>query len=127
MLYSFYLMLIVGIGGAFGSIMRFAAGNWVQQLFEMPTYPLATTFVNIIGCFFIGIISSLAESRIALSGEMRIFLQIGVLGGFTTFSSFGYETFSLIHGGEFFLAIANVLVQITLGFSAVWLGYYLGQ
>jgi CrcB protein len=77
----------------------------------------------VLGCFLIGLISGLAELRSLLSPEWRMFLLIGLLGGFTTFSTFGYETIALVRDGAFLTALANVLVQVVLGLSAVWLGF----
>ena len=62
-----------------------------------------------------------------MSPELRIFLQIGILGGFTTFSTFGYETFNLIRDGQFLLGVGNILLQVMVGLFAVWLGYTISQ
>jgi len=119
-------MLIAGIGGFIGTIMRYTLNNLVYKALAYPIFPFGTLIINVLGCFFIGYIASLAESRVSLTTETRIFLQIGILGGFTTFSSFGYETFNLIRDGQFFLGAANILVSVFVGLFAVWLGYYLG-
>jgi CrcB protein len=71
----------------------------------------------------IGFITGLAEVRNLLSPELRVFLLIGLLGGFTTFSTFGYETIALLRDGAFLTAVANVLVQVIMGLSAVWIGF----
>lgn len=122
-----YHLFIAGIGGFFGTMMRYLLNSAIYQVFAYPLYPYGTFIINITGCFFIGLIASLAESRLSLSPDVRIFIQIGILGGFTTFSTFGYETFSLIRDGQFLLGMSNVLLQVFVGLFAVWLGYYLGQ
>jgi len=88
--------------------------------------PWATFVVNVIGCLVIGALAGrIATERLHLSPAMRTFLFVGVLGGFTTFSSFGLDTFTLGHGGEHAAAFWNVAGQIGLGLGAVWLGFYL--
>ena len=79
--------------------------------------------MNILGCFLIGFITGLVEVRNLLGPEMRMFILIGLLGGFTTFSTFGFETFALLRDGAFVTALANVLVQVIVGLSAVWIGF----
>ena len=108
---------------AFGSIGRYLLAGAVYQLFPNLNFPTGTAVVNILGCFLIGLITGLAEVRNLLSPEMRIFILIGLLGGFTTFSTFGFETFALLRDGAFVTALANVLVQVIVGLSAVWLGF----
>jgi len=81
--------------------------------------------VNLVGCFAIGVIVGLAESRQLFGPEFRIFALIGILGGFTTFSTFGYETFAMIKDAEYLRATANVGGQVILGLALVWLGYTL--
>lgn len=120
-------ILIAGAGGFLGTIMRYLLNNLIYKLFNAPLFPYGTMTINILGCFIIGLIASLAESRIDLTPEMRIFIQIGILGGFTTFSTFGYETLALLRDGEFLLGLINVLVQVVVGLFAVWLGYHLAQ
>ena len=116
-------ILFVGVGGFFGSIGRYLLSGAVYQLFPNLHFPIGTTVVNVSGCLLIGFISALVEVRNLLSPEVRVFLLIGVLGGFTTFSTFGYETIALLRDGAFFSGLANVLIQVVVGISAVWLGY----
>ncbi len=85
-------------------------------------FPLGTFLVNIFGCLLIGYLMQLSESRGVLQAEWRLFVFVGLLGGFTTFSSFGMETFQLIRDGEFILAILNAVGQVVLGLTMVWLG-----
>jgi len=114
--------LLVGFGGFLGSIARYLAGGAVHRLVEGSVFPCGTLFVNVTGCLAIGFLAALSEARGVLSPEARVFLLIGVLGGYTTFSSFGYETFQLMRGGEMLAAAANVLIQVVVGLGAVWAG-----
>ena len=91
----------------------------VRHIIFFPT----SAAVNIIGCFLIGVLTGLVELRNLLSPEMRMFLLIGLLGGFTTFSTFGHETVALMRDGEFLHAVGNVLIQVIIGLAGVWLGY----
>ena len=116
-------ILFVGVGGFFGSIGRYLLSGAVYQMFPNLHFPIGTTVVNILGCFLIGIATALVEVRNLLSPEIRVFLMIGMLGGFTTFSTFGYETIALLRDGAFFTGLANVLIQVIVGISATWLGF----
>lgn len=113
---------MVGFGGFIGSILRYAISGYVQDLFRSATFPFGTIAVNIAGCFIIGFFSHLAESRGVFSPDARVFVFIGVLGGFTTFSSFGNETINLLRDGQNLLAFANVTFHIILCLVAVWIG-----
>ena len=116
-------LLFVGAGGFLGSIGRYLLSGAVYQIFPKLYFPIGTAVVNILGCLLIGFITGLAEVRNLLGPEMRVFLLIGLLGGFTTFSTFGFETFALLRDGAFLGVIANVLIQVIVGISAVWLGF----
>ena len=116
-------ILFVGVGGFFGSIGRYLLSGAVYQMFPNLHFPIGTTVVNVLGCFLIGIATALVEVRNLLSPEIRVFLVIGMLGGFTTFSTFGYETIALLRDGAFFTGLANVLIQVIVGISAIWLGF----
>ena len=115
-------VLIVGIGGFIGSILRYLLSGVSQNLFKAVTFPIGTLIVNILGCFVIGFLSILAEYRNAFNDFIRTMLFIGVLGGFTTFSSFSNETFNLFREGDTVLAIVNIFVQIAGGLLFVWFG-----
>jgi len=117
--------LLIGLGGALGAIMRYSISGWVQRLWQDSIFPFGTLVVNIFGCLLIGLLSQLAESRNAFPPETRVFLFIGVLGGFTTFSTFGNESFNLFRDGQNLSAFANLFFHIFLGLSAIWLGRYL--
>ena len=116
-------LVYVGLGGFIGSIGRYLASGAVHQIFPSIYFPIGTAVVNILGCFLIGILTGLAELRNLFSPEMRTFLLFGLLGGFTTFSTFGHETVALMRDGEFLPAVGNVLIQVIIGLSGVWLGF----
>jgi CrcB protein len=117
-----YPVIYVAIGGALGSISRYLLGTWIQNVSRSIDFPYGTLAVNLIGCFVIGFLSQLAETRGAFTPEMRAFVFVGILGGFTTFSSFANETFNLFRDGETFYALANVGANVILGLALVWLG-----
>ena len=115
-------MFLAGIGGFIGSSLRYAATGYAQQLSRSIDFPYGTLAVNLAGCFIIGFLSQLAESRGVFTAESRTFVFIGILGGFTTFSAFGNETMNLWREGQNTLALANVGAHILLGLGLVWVG-----
>ena len=119
------LAALVGAGGFIGALARFAMAGLFQRLFPLSVYPWGTLFVNLLGCLLIGVIAGFAEKGAVFSPEFRTFVLIGLLGGFTTYSTFGYETFVLLRQAEFFHAAANVLVHLVAGVLMVWLGFVL--
>lgn len=116
-------LLLVGAGGFLGSIARAWLSNFVQQTSDS-AFPLGTLAVNVIGCLVIGALSQVGETHDIFSAETRAFLFVGVLGGFTTYSSFGNETINLWRGGGW-LAFVNVAAQLLLGLGAVLVGRWL--
>ena len=118
---------LVGAGGFLGAILRYLVGGWVHGILDNASFPYGTLVVNVSGCLVIGFLSGLAESRSVLGPEARLFLFIGVLGGFTTFSSFAYETFSLARDTENLAAAMNVFAQLSLGLAGVWFGNALAR
>lgn len=114
--------LVAGAGGFIGSAARYLLGGAVTRTVPKMAYPLATTMINILGCLAIGLIAGAAEARGSISDPLRIFLMVGILGGFTTFSTFGYETLVLMRDARLGLAAANVVIQLTVGLAAVWFG-----
>ena len=118
-------VFLVGVGGFIGSVLRYLLSGLVQEWRD--DFPVGTLAVNVIGCLFIGLISQLAEARGAFPPGARAFLVIGVLGGFTTFSSFGNETMNLWRDGERLLGFLNIAAQLLLGLGAVWLGRVLAD
>ena len=123
-------LLLVGAGGFIGSVLRFALGGGVHRWLPMSTFPYGTLVVNVLGCLAVGALTGLADARQALNASQRVFLLIGVLGGFTTFSTFAYETLALAQDSDVPRALANVALQVVLGLGAAWLGWagarYLG-
>ena len=113
-------LFLAGIGGFIGSTLRYAVTGYVQQLSRSIDFPYGTLAVNLIGCFLIGFLSQLAETRGVFTAESRTFVFIGILGGFTTFSAFGNETMNLWRDGQNTLAMANVAANVLLGLGAVW-------
>jgi CrcB protein len=101
--------------------------GFFDRLSPALAFPIGTLAVNILGCFLIGLLHGLAESRDLIGTDTRIFLFIGVLGGFTTFSTFGFESLALLKDGEFFKTSANILLHVIVGLSAVWIGDTLGR
>lgn len=120
-------VLWVGAGGFFGAIGRYAVGGAVHRLVPGAAFPYGTLAVNLAGCLLVGVVAGLAESRQVFSPEARLFLVLGFLGSFTTFSSFGYETLSLARDAEVLRAAANVVVHVVAGLGAAWLGLSLSR
>ena len=118
--------IAVAVGGALGSMARHFVNMEVAHRLERAV-PWSTFVVNVIGCLAIGLLAGrVASGRLHLSNLARTFIFVGVLGGFTTFSSFGLDTFTLGHGGDHKAAAWNIVGQVSLGVGGVWLGYYLG-
>ncbi|HEX6995438.1 MAG TPA: fluoride efflux transporter CrcB [Gammaproteobacteria bacterium] len=115
--------LWVALGGALGSMSRYAVGRVVARFAE-GAFPWSTLIVNVSGSLLIGVLAALAaDGRAPLSSEARAFLLVGVLGGFTTFSSFSLETLSLVRDGQWVGAAVNVLASVGLCFLAVSIGF----
>jgi CrcB protein len=115
--------LVVGCGGFLGALARYGLGGLVQRAAPLSTFPYGTLAVNLLGCLAIGVLAGLAESRQLFGAEFRTFALIGVLGGFTTFSTFGYETFGMLRDDEYLRAAGNVAVHVLAGLACVWLGF----
>ena len=118
-------VLLAGLGGFIGSAGRYLVGGWVHRAWPLSSFPLGTLVVNVSGCFLIGLLAALVEVRQLFGPDLRVFLLIGLLGGFTTFSSFAYETLALLRDAELGRALANVAAQVVLGLGAAWVGYAL--
>ena len=115
--------LWVGVGGFLGTVLRYGLGGWVSRMKAGWTFPIETLVINVAGCLLLGFLAGLAEQRGVFAGTSRAFLFIGLLGGFTTYSTFGYETFHLLRGGQWSLATLSVGLQLVLGIGGVWLGW----
>jgi CrcB protein len=120
-------VLLVGAGGALGSILRYLVGGWMGRWKAGWTFPIETMLINVSGCLVIGFLAGLSESRGVFTGATRAFLFIGVLGGYTTFSTFGYETFQLLRDAQWPAAAASVALQVGLGIAGVWAGHTLAR
>ncbi|MDG2307247.1 MAG: fluoride efflux transporter CrcB [Candidatus Binatia bacterium] len=116
--------LIIAAGGGLGAVLRFAVSGFVQRLSD-DAFPIGTLSVNVLGCLVIGFLGALFSGPAFIRDEWRFFLLTGLLGGFTTFSTFGYETLALIDDGEWARAGANVILSNGLGLVAVFIGYRL--
>ena len=120
-------IVLVMLGGAVGTGFRYFLSILIYSRVKEPTFPYANLVINVSGSFLIGILAELFESRLLVSPTTRVTLLTGVLGGYTTFSSFAFETISLMRDGQMGLATLNVSLSIALGLAAVWLGMRLGQ
>lgn len=114
--------LLVGTGGFCGAILRYALSGVVQRLAGSSDFPYGTLAVNVSGCLAIGLLAGIADTRQLLDAETRLWLLIGFLGSFTTFSTFGYETLALLRDGALLRAALNVTLQVGLGLAAAWGG-----
>ncbi len=112
--------VLVGFGGFIGSALRYGLSGLTHVILRTESFPYGTVVVNVSGCFLIGLLSGLADGRLALGPQWRLFLFIGLLGGFTTFSTFGYETLMLVRDADFWRASGNVALQVAAGLLAVW-------
>jgi CrcB protein len=119
-------IVLIGIAGLAGTLARYSLSGIVARRFG-ETFPMGTLIVNVIGCFLAGFLFYLIQERFLVNDVVRMAIMIGFLGGFTTFSSFGLQTFTLLKDGEFGLATTNVLVSNVLGLFSVWLGYSLAR
>lgn len=122
----FARLTLVGLGGMIGAILRYAIGGLVHRLYE-GRFPLGTLLVNTAGCLAIGFLFTLAEDRGVMPANTRLFVFVGILGGFTTFSSFGYETFTLWRDGMAVRALLNITANMCAGLAAVWMGHILAR
>lgn len=118
-------VLVVALGGAVGSVARLKLSGWVLHRTVEWRFPLGTFLVNVIGCLVIGILAGYAAKEDLLSPDARLFLFTGLLGGFTTFSAFGLETFYLMRRGELLVAGTYVVGSVLAGLLALWLGFSL--
>jgi CrcB protein len=120
-------ILLVLLGGAVGTGCRYGLSSLVYHFVERPTFPYANLLINVSGSFLIGVLAEVFEARVLVSPAVRVALLTGVLGGYTTFSSFSFETFSLLRDGEWLLAALNAVGSVLLGLLAVWAGMRLAQ
>lgn len=121
---NFPVYLMIGIGGAFGAVARYALSTWISQKY-LYTFPWGTFIVNILGCFILGVVYVLGVENLMLSTNTRLFIAVGFLGAFTTFSTFSLETLNIIKSGDIKIALINSIGSLVVGLLAVWLGMIL--
>ena len=115
-------ILIVALGGALGSVLRYKLGGFALHHTPAWDFPVSTFSVNVIGCFVIGLLAALVEHHDLFSPSIRLLLFTGLLGGFTTFSAFGYESIFLLRRGLLSIATSYVLLSVVCGLGAVLAG-----
>lgn len=114
-------LLIIGIGGFLGAVTRYSVAVWIGQRWGR-TFPLGTFAVNISGSLLIGLIMPVLTERFLVNPQWRLFLAVGFLGAYTTFSTFEYETGGLLKDGEWLISGLNVVLSVVAGFAALKLG-----
>jgi CrcB protein len=120
-------VMLVGLGGFLGSILRYLLSGLPHSIFPETTFPIGTVVVNLTGCLVIGFLSKLAEFQNAFSDLTRALVFTGLLGGYTTFSAYSNESLNLFRSGDYLLGAVNVLVQVIGGLAFVWAGRTVGQ
>lgn len=118
--------LYLFLGGGVGTIARYVLSGWIYAGLGS-RFPLGTLAVNLLGCFLIGFFAVILEEKSLLSPELRILIMVGFIGGFTTFSTFIFETANLVRDGQSFSAFVNVILSVCIGFVAFRLGVLLGE
>lgn len=119
-------LLFVGLGGFVGTLGRYWLSGFIARRYG-ETFPFGTLIVNALGCFVIGFLFYVFYERALASPASRTAVFIGLIGGFTTFSSYGLQTFTLVRDGEVFLALVNIVASNVLGLGLVWVGYTLAR
>lgn len=117
-------LLFVGIGGFIGAILRYLVSGHIQNMSQRIDFPYGTLVVNVTGCLLIGIFSKLVELQWNFTAEVRLLIMVGLLGSFTTYSTFGNETLTLLQDQRLFLALINIGTHLFLGLLAVLLGQF---
>ncbi len=117
---------LVFLVGGLGSVMRFSLGKWIAS-FNNTYFPYGTLAINIIACFMVGLVISLADHRQLISPSTKVFLTIGFCGGFSTFSTFSAETISLMQNGFYLSTVVYVASSLLLCIAATYAGLFLGN
>ena len=118
--------IVVFLGGGIGAVVRFVLATWIGQRWGR-SFPLGTFVINVSGSFLIGFLMTLMAELFVENPQWRLFLVVGGLGGYTTFSTFQYETGQLVFDGEIWYAALNIILSVTAGFIALKLGDVLGK
>jgi CrcB protein len=118
--------LLVLAGGGTGALARYVAASAIMTRFG-GRFPLGTLAINVTGSFLIGFLMTILTERYQLDPQWRLLLVVGFLGGYTTFSSFEWETFTAVRDGALWAAMSNVVASVVLGYAAVWLGVMLAR
>jgi CrcB protein len=119
-------LTLIGLAGFIGTLSRYWLSGVVARRYG-ETFPMGTLVVNLVGCFLVGLLFYLLQERFLVNQTVRTVVLIGFLGGFTTFSSFGLQTFTLLQDGEFGIAALNILGANVIGLVLVWAGYTLAR
>jgi CrcB protein len=119
-------VLLIGLAGLVGTLGRYVLSGIIARRFG-ETFPAGTLVVNLLGCLLAGFLFYLMQERFLVNQTLRTVIMIGFLGGFTTFSSFGLQTFTLLRDGELWFAAMNIIGSNLLGLLMVWAGYTLGK
>ena len=119
-------ILLIGMAGLVGTLGRYWLSGVVARRYG-ETFPLGTLVVNLVGCFLAGLLFYLMQERFLVNQTVRTMVLIGLLGGFTTFSSYGLQTFTLLRDGQFAFAALNLIVSNAVGLLMVWAGYTLAK
>ncbi|MDP7034703.1 MAG: fluoride efflux transporter CrcB [Planctomycetota bacterium] len=119
-------ILVVGLGGFLGAVLRYGISRGIHRVSEN-AFPYGTLIVNLLGCFTIGLLISMVQDRAALDSPTRLFLVVGLLGSFTTFSTLGYETIGLIEKNFLSQAFLSIGGNLILGLGAVFLGQFISR
>jgi len=119
-----YLVVLAGAG--LGGVARYAAGTWIMQKYA-GRFPLGTLVINVTGSFLIGLLMTMLTERLTPHPNWRLFLVVGVLGGYTTFSSFEYEMYQAMREGARWMALAYLMTSVGVGYVGVWCGALLAR